>query len=111
MKHKEPHKPLSGKKDFVEEQIAQIERLIHDPIDQLLDLKYQRDLLTTIPGLGEITAGRLMAELGDVRRFDNVREIVAYVGLNPRQHQSGKKHAWYFKKDLLYGVKGKVETK
>jgi hypothetical protein len=32
-----------------------------------------------------------VAELGDLRRFDNVRQVVAFVGLNPRQHQSGKK--------------------
>ena len=32
-----------------------------------------------------------------MRRFDNVRQLVAYVGLDPRQHQSGKKArlSWY----------------
>jgi len=84
---------LKQQQRFIEEQMAQTEHLIRDHIDQFPDLKHQRDLLTTIPGLGDITACRLMAELGDVRRFDNVREIVAYVGLNPRQHQSGKKRA------------------
>ena len=82
---------LKQHKLFLEKQIAQSEGLIRDHIDQFPHLKSQRDLLTTIPGLGEITAGRLMAELGDVCRFDNVRQIVAYVGLNPRQHQLGKK--------------------
>jgi transposase len=38
-----------------------------------------------------ITACLIITELGDLRRFDNVREIVAFAGLNPRQYQSGKK--------------------
>ena len=41
--------------------------------------------------MGDGTACRLIAELGDLRRFDNVRDIVVYVGFNPRQHQSRRK--------------------
>lgn len=73
------------------QQIQQTERLIRDHINQHPALKQQRDLLKSIPGLGDLTACRLLAELGDLRRFDNVRQVVAFVGLNPRQHQSGKK--------------------
>lgn len=84
---------LKQQKRFFEGQMTQTEQLIRQHIDQFPDLKQPRDLLRTIPGLGDSTACRLIAELGDVRRFDNVRQIVAYVGLNPRQHQSGKKRA------------------
>jgi transposase len=56
-------------------------------------ISQQRDLLKSIPGTGDITACRLMAELGDLTRFDSVRELVAFVGLNPHQHQSGRKQA------------------
>lgn len=80
---------------FVDKQIAQTEQLIRQHIDQFPDLKQQRDLLKSIPGIGDITACHLMAELGDMRRFDDVREVVAFVGLNPRQHQSGKKSSTY----------------
>lgn len=76
---------------FLDQQLSQTERLIRDHIDRYPDLKQQRDLLQTIPGIGNTTACRLIAELGDLRRFDDVREVVAFVGLNPRQHQSGKK--------------------
>jgi hypothetical protein len=65
--------------------------LIRDHINRFPDLRQQRDLLKSIPGIGDLTAYRLLAELGDMRRFDDVREVVAFVGLNPRQHQSGKK--------------------
>jgi transposase len=76
---------------FLEKQIVETRRLIDDHIDRHPDLKQQQALLTSIPGIGDITACRLLAELGDIRRFDDVREVVAFVGLNPRQHQSGRK--------------------
>ena len=82
---------LRAQLSFLEKQIAQTEDLIRQHIDRYPDLKQQRDLLKSIPGIGDITACQLIAELGDLRRFDNVREVVAFAGLNPRQHQSGKK--------------------
>ncbi|QPC81668.1 IS110 family transposase [Phototrophicus methaneseepsis] len=88
-----PHvlKQLKQQKRFFEGQMAQTMQLIREHVKRSPDLKRQHDLLTTIPGLGDMTAYRLIAELGDMRRFNNVREIVAYVGLNRRHHQSGKK--------------------
>lgn len=77
---------------LLEEQIQRTLRLIHDHIDRYPDLKQQRDLLDSIPGIGDLTASYLIAELGDIRRFQDVGEVEAFVGLNPRQHQSGKKH-------------------
>jgi transposase len=41
-------------------------------------------LLLSIVSIGPTTAAVLLAELGDVRRFANVRDVVAYVGLCPR---------------------------
>jgi transposase len=45
-------------------------------------------LLTTIPGVGELTACRLVAEI-DIDRFDSPKQLVAFLGLNPTTHQSG----------------------
>ena len=39
--------------------------------------------------IGPKTAAVLLAELGDLRRFANVRDLVAYVGLCPRLCSSG----------------------
>jgi len=74
---------------FLDKQMVQTKQLIDHHINRFPDLKQQRDLLMSIPGIGDITACHLIAELGDWRRFDDVRQIVAFVGLNPRQHQSG----------------------
>ncbi|MEO9057763.1 MAG: transposase [Ktedonobacteraceae bacterium] len=46
-------------------------------------------LLLSIVSIGPTTAALLLAELGDVRRFANVRDLVAYVGLCPRLCSSG----------------------
>jgi transposase len=82
---------LQAQLTLLEEQIQHTLHLIRDHINCYPDLKRQRDLLDSIPGIGDLTASYLIAELGDIHRFQNVGEVVAFVGLNPRQHQSGKK--------------------
>lgn len=41
-------------------------------------------------GIGQINAFALLATLGDVRRFDSPGKLVAYMGLNPGQRESGR---------------------
>ncbi|MEM9664568.1 MAG: IS110 family transposase, partial [Bacteroidota bacterium] len=53
------------------------------------ELAHQRDLLVSIPGVGSLTAALVLAELGDVSRFESAREAAAYAGLVPRHHESG----------------------
>ena len=45
-------------------------------------------LLKSIPGIGGILASAIIAELGDIRRFDNERQFANYIGLVPGIHQS-----------------------
>jgi transposase len=40
-------------------------------------------------GVGCSVAVTLVAELGDVERFDNPRQLMAYLGLTPSEHSSG----------------------
>ncbi len=46
-------------------------------------------LLTSIPGIGEITAVGLMMNIGDVNRFPNVKKLVSYFGIHPMFKESG----------------------
>ena len=64
---------------------TQIEALIlaHDC------LRGPYELLLSICGIGKRTAALLLGELGDLSRFANVRDVVAYVGLAPHLHRSG----------------------
>lgn len=44
--------------------------------------------LQTIPGIGLLTAAVIMAETGDLKRFNHEGEISCYAGLTPRVFQS-----------------------
>lgn len=74
---------------FLNEQIAKLEERFRDHIDRYPDLKEEFELLKSVPGIGEKTAGKLVAELPDIHRFDHVGQVVAYAGLSPQQHSSG----------------------
>lgn len=47
-------------------------------------------LLTTIPGVGLITALSYKVSIGDPERFKNSRSVAAYLGLTPKQYSSGE---------------------
>lgn len=74
---------------FLDTQIQQLERDIHDHINHHPQLKQQHDLLKSIPGIGDITSFQILAELGDLTRFSDVRQVVALAGLNPQLRRSG----------------------
>jgi transposase len=46
-----------------DEQIARVEHQIRQHFDDHPDLKRRRDLLTSIPGIGEGTAGSILSEI------------------------------------------------
>jgi transposase len=70
-------------------QIKATEQAIRDHIDNHPDLRAQRDLLTSIPGIAQTTSAMLIAALGDLRAYSDVRQIVAFAGLNPALRDSG----------------------
>ena len=45
--------------------------------------------LTALRGVDVLTAMTVMAELGDITRFDNPRQLMAYLGLVPSEYSSG----------------------
>ncbi len=75
---------------FINKQIKDLEKRIRDHINRHPDLKRQQDLLTSIPGIGDLTACKLLAEIRDISAFDSADQLVAFAGLNPRIRTSGK---------------------
>ncbi len=63
---------------------AALEFLLADP-----ELARRNELLLSIPGIGATSALYLLAELLRLGPDANVRQWVAYAGLDPRQHTSG----------------------
>jgi transposase len=70
-------------------QIATVKRQIADHIDRHPTLRTQRDLVRSIPGIGEATAAVVLGELLDITRFASARQLAAFTGLVPRLRQSG----------------------
>jgi transposase len=74
--------------------LAQIELLETQrlEVDQALAILVAKlpQHLTSIVGVGPVIAATLLAEIGDVHRFDSIEKLVAYAGINATQHQSGQ---------------------
>lgn len=68
------------------EQIAQLEA----KLEVLAQADERVGLLQTIPGVGPRLAEAMVALIDDPHRFKRAREVGAYLGLVPRQYQSGE---------------------
>jgi transposase len=73
----------------LDEQIKRTEKLIQKHISNHPQLKTERDLLLSIPGLGEATVARLMSEI-NFHQYENARQVAAFAGLVPRLRESGQ---------------------
>jgi len=74
---------------FLDQQIADLERQIHDHLNQFPHLKQQRDLLDSIPGLGQLTIANVLAEVPNILAFETAAQLAAFAGVTPRQFRSG----------------------
>lgn len=68
---------------LLESQIEIIDNEIHAFISK------QENHLTTITGIGDITAAVIMGEVGDINRFERPNQLLAFAGLDASVHQSG----------------------
>lgn len=73
----------------LDQQIDALEQQIRSHINRYPDLREKRDLLITIPGIGEKTVATLLAEVPDMDQFQNAKQIAAYAGLSVCQFESG----------------------
>jgi transposase len=77
----------------VEQGDARIDRLT-DALELACEESPARETvaaLQSLKGIKLITAMALMAELGDITRFTNPKQLMAYVGLVPSEHSSGNR--------------------
>jgi len=69
--------------------IAKLEEQMHKLIASVSQLHCDLKRLTTIYGVGFLTAAVILAEVGDLRRFRRARQLSAFAGLNPTLKHSG----------------------
>jgi transposase len=77
--------------DAVADAEARVERLTGQIADLLpsWSLAPVVDAVQAMRGVGFIVAVTVVAEVGDFQRFDNPRQLMAYLGLTPSEHSSG----------------------
>ncbi len=75
--------------DFLDAEVAAIDRALAELVLGSAELRR----LLTLPGVNFVTACALLAAIGDVRRFPSARQLVSYLGLDPRVRQSGPEPA------------------
>lgn len=71
--------------DFLDREVDGLERAI---AGELADCQEVRRLMS-VPGVNLIVAATFLAAIGDIRRFAGPRQLVGYLGLDPRVRQSG----------------------
>ena len=92
--------PSVNMNDELVSNLSQIARLVNEYQKDIDIIKYKITFLAkkskyfkpinSIYGIGEFTASTIIAELGDINRFHNIKELTAYCGLDPSIKQSGK---------------------
>ncbi len=70
---------------FLNSEIKVIDNQIKELSAQLPEV----ELLTSIPGIGDTLAPLLLGEIGDIERFINAKQLVAFSGIDPSVRQSG----------------------
>lgn len=69
---------------FIEAQVADVETEINVILDKI------NSPITTIPGIGSVTAAVILGEIGDISRFSNASKLAAYAGIDASVSQSGE---------------------
>ena len=75
---------LLAQMDLLEEQRQRVD----DALAQLMEQVPQH--LTSLPGVGPTTGAALLAEIGDIQRFDAPEKLVAYAGIDATVYQTGQ---------------------
>lgn len=69
--------------EYLDGEIKRIRETINERIDQTPSLREKRKLLESIPGIGPASVGLILAEFGDVTRFESAKHLAAFVGISP----------------------------
>jgi transposase len=74
--------------DFLEKQFAKLQQDIDDHINKHTNLKKDRELLISIPAVGQQVGNHLLSVMHN-HHFQSAEQLAAYLGLVPVERQSG----------------------
>jgi transposase len=69
------------------EKEKEIEEIIKRNIDEVM--RKNVEIITSIKGIGEVSAIHLLSEICDINRFSSYKKLIAYSGFDPTIYQSG----------------------
>ena len=75
---------------YLDQCIRNTQQNINDHIDSHPDLKHKRELLESIPGIGEATSQVILSEFAGIDRFGRAKRLTCFLGIAPREIQSGQ---------------------
>lgn len=70
--------------EFLQTQVEQVDAALAALLEQTTQH------LTSIPGIGPVTAATMLGEIGAIRRFASLEKLVGYTGIDAHVHQSGQ---------------------
>ena len=70
-------------------EITKVEKSMDEIIARSLALNENMSLLMSIQGVGKQTAYKVLSHVPDMYCFANAKQFAAFIGISPRQHQSG----------------------
>ena len=75
-------------------QIIFIENQVNEVAKEIKELYNKLDNhLLSVPGVGQNIAPIILAEIGDINKFDNPNKLIAFAGVDPTENQSGNKQS------------------
>lgn len=89
VRNAEVQRQLQEQEELLTRQIDEVEAAVEQQIKEDAHLQQQDKLLRSIPGIGPILAAHFLAEVPDIRRFEDAGQLAAFAGLVPIQHESG----------------------
>jgi len=105
---KEVHTSIETVHAQLEAEKKRLESLIDDHINNHPDLKKDRALLESIPGVGPVISQQMVAVIRS-RSFNRARECAAFLGLVPIENESGS--TVYFKPRLSKRGDARIRAK
>ncbi len=80
---------IQGHIALLSKRIEDLRRLVQKHIDENPDLREQKALLLSIPGVGEKTVATLLSYFATIERFDSAKKLASFCGVAPKECQSG----------------------
>jgi transposase len=74
---------------YLEAAIKNIAVNIDNHIDTYPALSKNAELLRSIPGIGAVSVATLLGEVGDITKFEGVKQFTSFVGIAPVEYTSG----------------------